>query len=405
MNHISYYTDFFQNLPVGAYALCVFMISFVISNRMIPLIINTVQYKKLMVAPNSRSSHTSSTPTLGGVAFFGSLMLTIFLMQNFDQTHFSLNLVAAFTILFFLGLKDDLMVLSSKTKVILQTVAIAFIILNPEIIFDNFHGFLGVNSIPVWIGIPLGYLLVLYIINAYNLIDGIDGLAGMLGILITSIFTCFFFIVGQYFYALLAISVVGFLIAFLRYNLSEKRKIFMGDTGSMIVGFIIGLLTLKFLSLDIKELAVLQIKPENLLIITLSILFFPVVDVIRVIFIRLLNGRGAFVADRCHLHHIFIDKGLSHVTASITLTISGLLSFLIVYFTNYYLNYIGLIVLFIILTLITYYLLLLLDKDETAIRHRKKMKGYVPSAIYKLEFRMRKSMIIFLKKHFYKNLL
>jgi UDP-N-acetylmuramyl pentapeptide phosphotransferase/UDP-N-acetylglucosamine-1-phosphate transferase len=372
---------------------------------MIPLIINTVHYKKLMVDPNERSSHSFSTPTLGGVAFFASLVISIFLIRKFDDTDISMNILAALTILFFLGLKDDLMVLSSKTKIILQTAAIFFIILNPEILFDDFHGFMGVNSIPVWLGIPISYLTILYIINAYNLIDGIDGLAGMLGILITTIFAILFFFIDEFFYSLLAISIVGFLVAFLRYNLSKEKKIFMGDTGSMVVGFLIGLLTLRFLALESNELLDIYIQPENLFIVTLAILFFPVIDVIRVIIVRLINGRGAFSADRCHLHHIFIDKGLSHVTASKTLTISGLISFLIIFFANNSLGYIGLMILFIILTFITFYLLLLLDKDETTKKHRKKMKTYLPEPVYRIEFRIRKTIIVFLKKMFFKDLL
>jgi UDP-N-acetylmuramyl pentapeptide phosphotransferase/UDP-N-acetylglucosamine-1-phosphate transferase len=358
-----------------------------------------------MVHPNDRSSHLNSTPTLGGVAFFASLVISIFFMRKFDETGISMHIIVALTILFFLGLKDDLMVLSSKTKVILQTAAIFFIILNPEILFNNFHGFLGINSIPIYVGIPISYLTILYIINAYNLIDGIDGLAGMLGILIATIFAFLFFFIGVYFYSLIALVIVGFLVAFLRYNLSKEKKIFMGDTGSMIVGFLIGMLTLRFLALNAFQLQSVNIRPENLFIVTLAILFFPVIDVIRVIIIRLLNGRGAFTADRCHLHHIFIDKGLSHITASITLTVSGMVSFLIVFFANKFLGFIGLMVLFLVLTFITFYLLLLLDKDETAKKHRKKMKTYLPEPVYRLEFRIRKKIIVFMKKLFFKDLL
>ncbi len=405
MNNLLSHIDFIHDIPIAVYCLFIFLVSFVISYRMIPLVINTVHYKQLMVHPNVRSSHSNSTPTLGGIAFFASLVISIFFMRKFDDTDISMNIVVALTILFFLGLKDDLMVLSSKTKVILQTAAIFFIILNPIILFDNFHGFMGVHSIPVWVGIPLSYFIILYIINAYNLIDGIDGLAGMLGILITTIFAFLFFFIGEFFYSLMAISIVGFLVPFLRYNLSKEKKIFMGDTGSMIVGFLIGLLTLRFLALESYELQEIHIKPENLFIVTLAILFFPVIDVIRVIIIRLLNGRGAFTPDRCHLHHIFIDKGLSHSTASITLTISGMVSFLIVFLANNFLGFIGLMILFIILTFITFYLLLLLDKDETAKKHRKKIKTYIPSAIYKTEFKTRKKIIILLKKLFYKDLL
>ena len=179
----------------------------------------------------------------------------------------------------------------------------------------------------------------------------------------------------------------------------------MGDTGSMIVGFMLGFLTLKLLALSPEQLAMIHIKPQNIFIVTLSILFFPMIDVIRVIIVRLVNGTGAFSADRRHMHHVFIDKGLPHIQATFTFTMSNILAFIIIYFSNMYLSYIGLFFLFIGITIITFYLLLLLDVDPSAREQRKKIKPYIPRKVYKTEFKIRKSFIVFLKKVFYKNLL
>ena len=400
-----FYSDFLNEIPIWIYCLCIFIFSFVVSNKLIPLIIITVNYKNLMDNPNDRSSHVIKTPTLGGIAFFGSLMISLFFIDNFDQEDLTLSLIVAVTILFFLGLKDDLMVLSSKTKILLQTAAILFALSNPNLRIYDFHGFFEIGEFSVWLGILLAYILILYIINAYNLIDGIDGLAGFLGVSISMIYTIFFFKIGMFYYALIGIVIIGFLLAFLRFNVSKKRKIFMGDTGSMIVGLLIGVLTIRFLSLEAGQLEIINILPENVFIVSVSILFFPVIDVIRVIFARLLKGKGAFTPDRGHMHHIFVDKGLSHITASLTLLISGIIPFFIIYSINTYLNYLGLIIVFFIITFLTYYILLLLDKDEIAIKHRKRVKRYIPEKIYLREFQIRKRIIVFLKSIFFKDLL
>jgi len=179
----------------------------------------------------------------------------------------------------------------------------------------------------------------------------------------------------------------------------------MGDTGSMVVGFILGILTLRLLALSPQQLEMIHIKPQNVFLVTLSILFFPMIDVIRVIIVRLVNGTGAFSADRRHMHHVFIDKGLPHIQATFTFIMSNIFAFIIIYFSNMYVSYVGLFFLFMVITIITFYLLLLLDVDPSAKVQRKKIKPYIPGKIYETEFKIRKRFIVFLKKVFYKNLL
>jgi UDP-N-acetylmuramyl pentapeptide phosphotransferase/UDP-N-acetylglucosamine-1-phosphate transferase len=180
---------------------------------------------------------------------------------------------------------------------------------------------------------------MLYVLNAFNLIDGIDGLAGLLGMFMSGIFAIFFYSVSLHFYFLLALLTFAYLLPFLRFNFSAKEKIFMGDTGSMIIGFTISILALRFMNLSNFQLNKLMISPENTLIVTVSILFFPVIDVIRVILIRLINNRGPFSPDRSHLHHVLIDKGISHRKASVTLTVSSVFAFIIIYGLNSFLSY------------------------------------------------------------------
>jgi UDP-N-acetylmuramyl pentapeptide phosphotransferase/UDP-N-acetylglucosamine-1-phosphate transferase len=394
-----------ESISIFAIIIILLTVSFVIANNIIPVIINVVNHKKIMDVPNERSSHNKKTPTLGGISFFASIMIGLFFIKNYDISHFGFNLIAATSLLFFMGLKDDLMVLSSKTKIFLQTIAIFLTLMNADIHILSLHGFLGINEIPLPISLLMGYLIVLYIINAYNLIDGIDGLAGMLGVLISSIFAIFFYYSGLYYYMLISIIIIGFLMAFLQFNLSKNKKIFMGDTGSMVVGFLLGVLTLRFLSLNTYKLGSINILPENIFIISLSVLFFPVIDVIRIIIVRFLNKQKLFIADRRHLHHILIDKGLNHKKASITIVISSLFVFMIIYIANYFFSYRGLLFIFIFLTINTFYFLLLLGIDSFSKSQRKRIKSFIPKQIYLFEFRVRKFAIILLKGLFFKELL
>lgn len=392
-----------NKLNIETISLLVFGLSFVISYLTIPKLIDIIKYKDLMDHPNARSSHYNKTPTLAGVVFYISAIASLFIIHFIDNNDISFNVLIGLTILFFVGLKDDLMILSAKTKVLAQLLAITFILLNFDMSMIKFHGFLGITEIPLVLSIAISYFVAIFIINAYNLMDGIDGLAGMLGILILSIYALLFYNAGIDYFFLIAIMSIGFLIAFLRFNLSNKKKIFMGDTGSMIVGFIIGFLTLRLLAMNVVELNSIHIKPQNLALVTLSILFFPIFDVSRVIIIRRLKKRAIFKPDRCHMHHILIDKGLTHIKASKTIVLSNLLICISIYSVNTYLNIFGLFILFIILSFVAFLILMVLDRDGLAIKNRKKFKALFPRYIQNREFRIRKKIIWTLKNLFYKN--
>ena len=395
----------FESIPLLMMFLFLLFISYMIADKLIPVIIRNVAYYNLMDNPNGRSSHRISTPTLGGISFFASVMIGISFIRKYDISHITIYLIIALSILFLLGVKDDLTVLSSNVKIGFQTISIFLVLNQPELCITSFHGFLGIEQIPTWFGLIFGYFIILYVINAYNLIDGIDGLAGMLGIFISTIFVIIFYFTNLYYYMFIAILIIGFLFAFLKYNLSNNKKIFMGDTGSMIVGFLLGFLILRFLAIDPVLLQNINVLPENIFIISLAIFFFPFIDVIRVVIIRLIKRQKPFKADRLHLHHIFIDKGLSHLKASATITLSSIFIFIIIYYCNLFFSYLGISIIFFFSIIISFYILLILGIDDLSRVHRKKIKMYVPIQIYLMEYRFRKFIILLLKKLFYRELL
>jgi UDP-GlcNAc:undecaprenyl-phosphate GlcNAc-1-phosphate transferase len=298
-------------------AILLFLGSFVLTYLTIPKIIKVVEYKRLMDNPDKRSSHAVRTPTLGGISFFYTLIFALFFIHDKGEFNEAIYIIPGLTILFIVGLKDDLVVISPGAKLMTQVCAIAFVLANPSFVIDSFHGFLNINEIPHYLYLIVAGFMMLTIINSYNLIDGIDGLASIVGIVIMVIYTTIFYLTQEYFFALIAITINASLMAFLGFNLSSNKKIFMGDTGSLIVGFVISVLTLKFLALNPTDYTELPFLLENAPLIAISILIVPLFDTARVFAIRIANKKAPFSPDRNHTHHVLIDYwGLTHRQAS-----------------------------------------------------------------------------------------
>lgn len=350
----------YSNLSFELLSLLIVFQSFIVSYLVIPRIISIVRIKNLMDKPNQRSSHKEKTPTMGGVAFFASLLSSLYFLQVYDSHRLGLSLVIGLLILFYVGVKDDLVGVSPRTKIIGQMLSFIFVMDSNELSITSLNGFLGFYELPLWLSYFLGIFIIISIVNAYNLIDGINGSASMVGIMIFSIFSYIFYQTKDYYFVLLSISSIGCLAAFLRYNISKKNSIFMGDTGSLLIGFVIGVCTLRFLNLPIERLSMANINYYNKFVLVFIILYIPFVDTMRVFLIRILKHRSPFFADRNHIHHIMIDyMKLSHIQASLLLALFNLLVFIFFYIANLYISTITLfIVLFLFIigtTLIFFY--------------------------------------------------
>lgn len=298
-------------------AILLFIGAFLLTYLTIPKIIGVVEHRRLMDDPNLRSSHTRMIPTLGGVAFFYTLIFALFFIKGRDNFDEAMYIIPGLTILFIVGLKDDLVILSPGSKLMAQTLAIAFILINEGFTIYSLNGFLNINEIPYYLYLVIGGFMMLTVINSYNLIDGIDGLASIVGMVIMVIYTTIFYLADEYFFSLIALTLNASLLAFFGFNISADRKIFMGDTGSLIIGFIISILTLKFLALKPYAYKELPFLLENAPLIAIAILIVPLFDTARVFTIRLANKKAPFSPDRNHVHHILIDFwGLSHKQAS-----------------------------------------------------------------------------------------
>lgn len=289
-------------------------VSFIITFLAIPVVLQIADKKKLYDIPDERKVHTHAVASLGGVGIFGGFLLASLLsIQGYLNPEFQYFFAAALVI-FFLGLKDDLIVLSASKKFIGQMVAASILIHLGDIRLDSMHGLFGFDALPEGFALALTYFTIIVIINSFNLIDGIDGLAASLGTLTMLIFGTYFYMIDYQAYALLAYSLAGSLVAFLIFN-HHPAKIFMGDSGSLMIGLVNSILVIKFINVASDASVVVPI--QSAAAVGISILIVPLFDTLRVFAIRIFNGRSPFTPDRNHIHHMLLSKGLGH--AAVTL--------------------------------------------------------------------------------------
>lgn len=289
--------------------LTVTTVSFAITFLAVPAVIRVADEKGLFDLPDSRKLHTKAIASLGGVGIFIGFLLSSLLFIPTGQNPEFQYIFAAALLTFFLGIKDDILVLSASKKFLGQLAAAAVIIHLADIRVDSMHGFLGVYDLPEIVSYPLSYMTIIVIVNAFNLIDGIDGLAGSLGILTTAVFGTYFSMASMPAYAMLSFGLTGALCAFLVFNY-HPAKIFMGDSGSLLLGLINAVLVIKFIT--VADSASGSFPIPSSVAIGFSILIVPLLDTLRVFSVRIAKGRSPFSPDRNHIHHLLLDRGLNH---------------------------------------------------------------------------------------------
>ncbi len=303
------------------------VIAFTITFLAIPVIINVAEMKKLFDVPDERKVHRTPITPLGGLAIFGGFVFGCLLTVHFNQSGEFQYFIAAAMVIFFLGLKDDILVISPVKKFIGQVLAAFMIIYYGQIQIRSMHGFLGIDQLPEMFSLLLTYFAVIVIVNSFNLIDGIDGLAGSLGVMSLTMFGIFFLYVNIPSYSILAFSLAGSLMAFLIFNF-QPAKIFMGDTGSLLIGMVNAILVIKFI--NVANSPDVSYPIESAPAIGFAILMIPLLDTLRVFAIRIFHRRSPFSPDRNHIHHLLLDRGFSHRTItfillSINLAVVGLI--------------------------------------------------------------------------------
>ena len=290
-------------------------LSFIITFFAIPVIIQVAKAKKLFDEPDERKVHKTVIPTLGGLGIFAGFIVASLLGVPAGVNHEFQYFVAAAIVIFFLGLKDDVMILSASKKFVGQVIAAGILIKFGGVYINNMHGFLGIHEIPYYASVVFSFFTIIVITNSFNLIDGVDGLAGSLGLITTITFGSYFMYAGQVTYGIMAFSLAGSILGFLIYNFSPA-KIFMGDTGSLLLGLINSILVIKFINIAGAADAAVPLHASPA--IGFAILMIPLFDTLRVFGLRILDRRSPFSPDRIHIHHFLLDLGFSHKKITFT---------------------------------------------------------------------------------------
>lgn len=310
-----------------------FMAGFFITYLLTPVVMNVVKVRRLFEKRNERSSHTQMVPSFGGVSFFIVFVMALSFAEQFFISGRAYYFIPAALIVFMIGLKDDLTGVGPRNKILGQVLAISMLFLSSDFQITELWGFLGIHHISLWISIPLAYAVVIFFINAFNLIDGIDGLSTSLAAFFFSFFGIFYFFREDYTLVMVCASFVGMFLAFLRYNLSTDRKIFMGDTGSMFLGFVLSSLVIEVMSSDFN-VYVDTIQSSNVPHLLIGLLYIPVFDSIRIFIARASSGKSPFAPDRTHIHHLLMDyHGWNHRKTALVIVLLNIGVLLLVWQT------------------------------------------------------------------------
>lgn len=309
------------------YYILAFLISFLFNFFTMPKLLKICYKKRLYDVPDARKVHNILVPRLGGILFLPStliamsavLMARAALVDNtIELNQWTFIFLTGIFIIYIIGVLDDLIGLGANIKFAVQLVtALAFPL--SGVYINNLYGLFGIHEIPFYIGYFITVFCTLFIINAMNLIDGIDGLASGIAAIALSGYTILFATNGIEIYPIFCVSVITAILVFMYFNIfgDEKKqtKTFMGDTGSLTLGYIISFLAIKY---AMNNENILPYRP-NALLVSYSILLIPVFDVARVILYRLRKHKPLFGADKSHIHHKLLRTGMSQHKVLITI--------------------------------------------------------------------------------------
>lgn len=300
-----------------------FLLGFILVIISIPSIIKVARAKHLFEPFEERKIHTKIVPPLGGVAIFIGFTISSIIATdglNFDGLKY---IIASVILMFFIGLKDDLLNISARKKLVIQIFAAIILITLANVRFTDLQGILGTHEIGFFPSFTITLFAMVVIINAFNLIDGIDGLASGLAMMSATVFGVWFFIAGHYQFAIMSFALVGSLAGFFLYNVfGRSNKLFMGDTGSLIIGLVIATLVVKFNEFNIIKTTPFAIGAAPA--VSFAIIIIPLIDTLRVMSIRISQRKSPFTADNNHIHHRLLSLVPSHFKVTLIIVAANI---------------------------------------------------------------------------------
>ena len=294
------------------------VLSFFAVYFLVPLLISVAYNKNLFDIPDGqRKLHDRHIPSLGGIAIFVAFICGFSISGYAEQMPGYSYVMAGLTMLFFTGLKDDLMRLSPVKKLMIQIFASGIVIIGGGLLIDNFYGLLGIGQLSGWVSVPLTLFTMIVVMNAFNLIDGIDGLAGGVGILASLFFGAGFYVAGEMPMAVFCLMTAVVLSAFLIHNF-RPASIFMGDSGSLMIGFALAVMAVRYVGLG-GNTAFTDVFGNTSPVLPVVFLIIPLYDTLRVFTSRILYKLSPFTPGTDHIHHVLLRSGFSHSAAAVYL--------------------------------------------------------------------------------------
>lgn len=348
------------------YPFLVSIVSFTIGLLFMPVVVDIAKKYNFVVSPNKRTSHQGEVPNVGGINIFISFFATVFLFSFNLLTELQFTLMGLFIILI-VGFIDDLINIRVFWKLLGELIAGFFLIVISNIRLTSLHGFLGIYELPLAWSYLLSMFVFIVVVNAMNLIDGIDGLASGLGILYSLFFGLYFFLSGYKNLALINFAMIGSLVVFFAYNVfSNKRKIFMGDSGSLLLGYMFNVFIFSFCEMNAKGTV-----PENFQMtaapaVAFTVLIIPLFDTLRVMVTRIKKGYSPFTADKNHVHHLLLALGLKHREVTFILMGISIVFIILAILIRNLSNGFVVIIILTICTLLTKLLWTLVDKKNAS---------------------------------------
>lgn len=347
-----------------------YITAFLMTFFAIPSIISVANKKQLVDLPGERRAHQISTPSLGGIGIFAGTIFAIILWTPFKYFGDLQYILCAFVVVFLIGAKDDIDPVSANKKFLGQIFAAGILIFFSKIRITSFYGVFGITELPLPLSVLLTFAIIVLVINAFNLIDGINGLSASIGIVMAITFGTWFYMVDRIELATLSFALVGSVMAFLYYNITPA-KIFMGDTGSLLLGLIASILAINFIE---QHQVIPRDHPHAFgapPAVAVGILLLPIFDTIRVFFMRMIKGRSPFSPDRNHIHHLLLNTGLSHMQATGVLIMANIFFIALAYKFQDIGTMPLLLVLFIAATLLTGLVYIVLKSRKTRAKFKK----------------------------------
>ncbi len=351
----------------------VFFTAFVVVLYSTPSLIKVAVLKRLIDHPSEdRKIHTRSVPTIGGIIIFAATIFAFCMwygIQYFKDASSMIKsvnefklIIATSLVLFFVGIKDDIIGTAPVKKLFAHILVALILVLMGDIRISSLHGIFETYVIPYWASVFLSIFTYVGVVNSFNLIDGVDGLAAGIGFISSVCFGAWFIAAGDYPYAALSFSLAGALLGFLVFNFAPA-KIFMGDSGSLIIGLFICILAIKLIEFPTQQLNVFWLRVSKPVFV-IAILAYPLLDTLRSFMIRTFKGISPFMADRNHIHHKLLNSGFSHRKTALIIYLFSVFN-LILALCSYYLPF-PTISLVLILLFALGFLIFVLRKNESA---------------------------------------